>query len=139
MNAMRKTRAFTLVEMMAVVVIIGILAAVIAPKFFDQVNEAQIVRARQDIEALKKAATFFKFHTNKFPEELRDLVREPDNARGWKGPYIERLPRDPWDNEYQFRSPGNDGREFDIWSLGQDEKEGGEGMDADITSWVEDE
>jgi len=138
MNAIRKARAFTLIEMMAVVVIIGILAAVIGPKFFGRVNEAQVVRCRQDIENLKKAVTFYKFHTNKFPEELRDLVREPE-VKGWKGPYMDRLPKDAWDNDYEYSAPGKDNREFDIWSLGQDEKDGGEGMDADITSWVEDE
>lgn len=138
MNAIRKTRAFTLIEMMAVVVIIGILAAVIGPKFFGRVNEAQVVRCRQDIENLKKAVTFYKFHTNKFPEELRDLVREPE-VKGWKGPYMDRLPKDAWDNDYEYSAPGKDNREFDIWSLGQDEKDGGEGMGADITSWVEDE
>ncbi len=132
-------RGFTLVEMMAVVVIIGILAAVIAPKFFGQVGKAQITAAKQDIENLKKAVTFYKFDTNQFPQELRDLVKEPDEVRNWKGPYLERLPRDPWENHYQYIAPGNEDREFDIWSFGEDDKEGGEKMAADITSWVDED
>ena len=134
-----KQRAFTLIEMMAVVVIIGILAAVIGPKIFKNVEETQRTRAHQDIENLKKSITLFRFNTNKLPEELRDLVKEPDGVRGWKGPYMERLPKDPWENSYEYRVPGNDGRDFDIWSLGPDGREGGEGNDADITSWVEDD
>ncbi len=131
---------FTLVEMMAVVVIIAILAAVIAPRFFGQVNRAQLVRAKKDIETLKQQVTMYKFHTNQFPTELRDLVVEPDDAKGWNGPYLEKKNfRDPWDNDYQYEVPGKDGRDFDIWSLGQDGKEGGEGADADITSWDPDD
>lgn len=138
---MSKTRqkAFTLVEMMAVVVIIAILAAVIAPKFFGQVGKTQIVAARQDIENIKKAVTMFKFDTNRFPESLRDLVKRPDNDRGWNGPYLEEMKKDPWDNDYQYDSPGKDDREFDVWSLGQDGKDGGEGADADILGWSEEQ
>lgn len=136
----RRLRAFTLLEMMAVVVIIAILAAVIGPKFFGQVNKAQTVRARKDIETLKQAVTLFKFHSNKFPTELRDLVVEPDDVRGWGGPYLEKKAfRDPWDNDYNYQMPGQNDREFDIWSYGQDGKEGGEGMDADIASWEDEE
>jgi general secretion pathway protein G len=134
-------RAFTLVEMMAVVVIIGILAAVIAPRFFGQVNKAQVVRAEKDIETLKQAITLYKFDTNRFPTELRDLVVEPDDARNWNGPYLESKKdyTDPWSNPYEYRVPGLDNRDFDLWSYGQDEKEGGEGLDRDITSWEQDD
>jgi len=142
MNQKRRPlkRAFTLVEMMAVVVIIAILAAVIAPRFFGQVNKAQVTRVQKDIETLKQQVIMYKFHTNEFPRELRDLYSEPDGVKGWNGPYLEKRGiRDPWDNDYQYRVPGLDGRDFDIWSFGQDGKDGGEGMDADIVSWEEDE
>ncbi len=136
----RRLQAFTLLEMMAVVVIIAILAAVIGPKFFGQVNKAQTVRATKDIETLKQAVTLYKFHTNKFPEELRDLVVEPDDVNGWGGPYLEKKAfRDPWDNDYNYQMPGGNDREFDIWSYGQDGREGGEGMNADIRSWEEED
>ena len=66
---------------------------------------------------------------------MKDLVREPDDIKGWAGPYIDKKLKDPWDKNYEYRSPGNDNREFDIWSLGRDGQEGGEGLDADIVSW----
>ncbi|MDJ0836277.1 MAG: type II secretion system major pseudopilin GspG [Acidobacteriota bacterium] len=133
-----RKRAFTLVEMMAVVVIIGLLAAVIAPKFFNQVGKAQVTAAKQDIEQIKNAVTMFRFDTNKLPQELRDLRKDPE-LKGWNGPYLQKKPVDPWDNDYQYRAPGDNDREFDIYSFGADGKEGGEGMDADIVSWQEDD
>lgn len=135
---LKKTKAFTLIEMMAVVVIIGILAAVIGPRVFNNVTETQKVRAEQDIANLKKAVVFFRLHTNKLPQDLRELVKDPD-IKGWRGPYMERLPKDPWDNNYEFRAPGNDNRDFDIWTLGADNREGGEGENQDIQSWVDEE
>ena len=132
-------QAFTLVEMMAVVVIIGILAAVIAPKFFRQVDKATVTRVRQDLESIKKAVTLYKFDTNRLPEDLRDLVKDPGSTRGWNGPYLENLPEDPWGNEYQYTAPGGESREFDIWSYGRDGTDGGEGADADVTSWKSDD
>lgn len=134
----RNKRAFTLVEMMAVVVIIGILAAVVGPKIFNQVNKAQGVKAKKDIAGISQAVTMYRFDTNQWPQELRDLVKEPDGVKGWNGPYLERNSyRDPWDEDYQYRQPGLDGREFDIWSYGEDKTEGGEGTAADIVSWEE--
>jgi len=134
MTSSRK-RAFTLVEMMAVVVIIGILAAVIAPKFFSQVGVAQEVRAKRDISSIKDAVTMFRFHTNKFPTELREL-NDGQDIKGWKGPYLDKKkPRDPWDTEYRYSVPGQGDREFDIVSMGPD---GQEGTDDDVNSWEED-
>ena len=134
MRAMKR-KAFTLVEMMAVVVIIGILAAVIAPRFFGQVGQASKVRVKQDVEMIKKAVTLYKFNTHHFPQEIRDLVNEPDGVNGWEGPYLEKMPKDPWGNDYQFASPGGDNRQFDVWSYGRDGREGGEGEDADVLGW----
>jgi general secretion pathway protein G len=128
-------KAFTLVEMMAVVVIIGILAAVIAPKFFGQVDKANKTRVLQDIESIEKAVTLYKFDTNEFPEDLRDLVKNPGENPNWNGPYLDKVPEDPWGNEYQYVAPGGEDREFDVWSYGRDGTDGGEGTDADITSW----
>lgn len=138
MSKQRK-RAFTLIEMMAVVVIIGILAAVIAPKFFKQVGGAEITAAKQDIRTIEQAISLYRMDTGGFPDSLRDLVREPDDTRRWNGPYLPSEPKDPWGNRYELRVPGNDGRPFDVWSLGGDGQEGGEDDAADITSWNTDE
>lgn len=132
-------RGFTLVEMMAVVVIIGILAAVIAPKFFNQVSGAQRTAALRDIKTLESQVTMFRFEHKNFPEELMDLAVEPNNVKNFK-PYVEKSAlKDPWDNPYQYRVPGESGREFEIWSLGADGKEGGEGDAADIKGWDEED
>ena len=130
---------FTLVEMMAVVVIIGILAAIIAPKFFAQVGVAETTAARKDISTIDQAITIYRLETGDFPESIRDLVKEPDDVRRWNGPYLPKEPKDPWGNKYEYLIPGNDSRPFDVWSLGRDGQEGGEGPDADITSWEEEE
>lgn len=134
MNTRRAAQGFTLVEMMAVVVIIGLLAAVIAPKFFNQVDNARRTTAKQEIVTISDAITMYRFDTNKFPEELRDLRVDPD-VKGWNGPYIQKKAIDPWDAEYQYRVPGNDDREFDLFSYGADGEEGGEGSNEDILSW----
>ncbi|MCB1043084.1 MAG: type II secretion system major pseudopilin GspG [Acidobacteria bacterium] len=136
---MNRVKAFTLIEMMAVVVIIGILAAVIAPKFFHQVGSAEITAAKQDIRSIEQAISLYRMDTGGFPDTLRDLTREPDNVRRWNGPYLPHEPKDPWGNRYEYIAPGNDGRPFDVWSLGADGQDGGEDDAADITSWKTDE
>jgi len=133
-------RGFTLVEMMAVVVIIAILAAVIGPRIFNQVNKTQEVRAKKDIESISQAISMYRLDTNQFPEDLKDLQRNNNDIKGWRGPYLKKPSiSDPWDNPYQYRVPGMDNRDFDVWSTGADGQEGGEGLDADITSWDEED
>ncbi|PIE02347.1 MAG: type II secretion system protein GspG [Acidobacteria bacterium] len=133
----RYSRGFTLVEMMAVVVIIGLLAAIIAPKFFTQVDKAKVTRAKTDIKKLEQAIQLYRMETGQFPEKTRDLVKEPDEVRGWNGPYLEKELKDPWQNKYELTVPGNDGRPYEIICLGSDGKEGGEGAARDIKSWSE--
>ncbi len=135
----RRERAFTLVEMMAVVVIIGLLAAVIGPKIFKNVGTAQQTAAKQEINTIMQAVTMYRFSTNKLPQDLRDLYKEPDGVKGWNGPYLDKKARDPWDEDYQYQQPGGNDREYDVFSYGADQAEGGEGLDADIVSWEEDD
>ena len=132
---------FTLIEIMVVVVILGILAAVVVPRIMDRPDDARIVRAKQDIRALEAALNLYKldnFHYPSTQQGLEALASQPSGepaAKNWKpGGYIGSLPNDPWGNPYQYLSPGVQG-EIDIFSLGADNRPGGEAAAADIGNW----
>ena len=139
-NAAR-ARGFTLIEVMVVVVILAILAALIVPKIMSRPDEARIVAARQDVAAIVQALKLYRLDNLRYPtteQGLAALVAAPTippAAPNWKaGGYLERLPKDPWGNPYQFLNPGLRG-EIDVFSFGADGVAGGEGADADIGSW----
>jgi general secretion pathway protein G len=134
-------RGFTLIEIMVVVVIMGILAALVVPKLMGRTDDARIIAAKQDIATLMQALKLYKLDNQRYPnteQGLAALITKPTTgpaANGWKsGGYIDKLPKDPWGNPYQFLSPGVKG-EVDIFSLGADGQPGGTGNDADIGSW----
>lgn len=136
-----KMGGFTLIEIMVVVVILGILAAVIVPKIMDRPDQARITKAQQDIRTLKNALNLYKLDNYNYPstdQGLDAMVKQPSGtpeAKNWKsGGYIERLPKDPWKNDYQFLNPGVHG-EIDIYSFGADGQPGGDGLNADIGNW----
>jgi len=136
----RWQRGFTLIEIMVVVVILGILAAIIVPKLTGKPDEARVVKAKQDIRQLESALEMYKLDNFYYPstqQGLDALVNRPSGdppARNWRGPYLKQLSKDPWDNPYQYLQPGQHG-EFDLYSFGQDGKPGGDGYEADIGSW----
>jgi general secretion pathway protein G len=132
---------FTLIEVMVVVVIIGILAALIVPRVMGRPDEARATAARQDISALMQALKLYRLDNQRYPsteQGLPALVQKPAGEpvpANWKaGGYLERLPDDPWGHPYQYLNPGLRG-EIDVFSLGADGQPGGEGADADIGSW----
>lgn len=134
-------RGFTLIEVMVVVVILGILAAVVVPRIMDRPDEARIVKARNDLRVLKSALDLYKLDNFQYPtteQGLEALVSPPSvppEPPHWKnGGYLERLPRDPWGNPYFYLQPGEYGA-LDIYSLGADGQPGGEGSNADIGTW----
>ena len=143
-NASRQTRpgaGFTLIEVLVVVVILSILAAIIVPRIMDQPDRARVTKARQDIQALVTGLNLYKLDNFSYPstdQGLEALVQSPQGqpeARNWKaGGYIDRLPADPWGNPYLYLNPGVHG-EIDVYSQGADRSAGGEGIDADIGSW----
>jgi general secretion pathway protein G len=138
----RRIRAFTLIEVMVVIAILAVLAALIVPKVMSRPDEARVVAARQDIASLLQALKLYRLDNLRYPtteQGLAALVTRPTLAPlppNWKpGGYLERLPRDPWGNPYQYLSPGLRG-EVDVFSFGADGVAGGEGFDADIGSWT---
>ena len=136
-----RQRGFTLIEIMVVVVILGILAALVVPKVMSRPDEARIVAAKQDIQALVQALKLYRLDNQRYPtseQGLQALVQKPTTAplpANWKtGGYLDRLPQDPWRHDYLYLNPGLHG-EIDIFSYGADGASGGEGNDADIGSW----
>ncbi len=133
-------RGFTLIEMMVVVVIIGLLAAVVAPNLIGNIDTASVNRAKQDIRGIETALNLYRLDNFRYPSSdlgLEALVNHPgeSTAPNWKsGGYLRSVPTDPWNNPYQYRYPGRHG-EFDVWSYGADGREGGDGIDADIGNW----
>ena len=138
---MKRQEGFTLIEIMVVIVIIGILAALIVPKIMSRPDDARIVAAKQDIGSIMQALKLYKLDNHSYPtteQGLDALVKKPATPpvpENWKsGGYLEKLPVDPWGKPYQYLNPGLHG-EIDVFSFGADGMPGGEGNDADIGSW----
>ncbi|WP_265946203.1 type II secretion system major pseudopilin GspG [Dechloromonas sp. A34] len=131
-------RGFTLLELLVVMVIIGLLAGYVGPKYFTQIGKSEIKAARAQIDALEKALDQYRLDVGRYPSSengLAVLMRRPPSESRWQGPYLRKdLPTDPWGNAYQYAQPGEHG-EFDLLSLGKDGKPGGEGEAADIGNW----
>ena len=129
---------FTLIEIMVVVVILGILAAIVAPNVIGRIDDAQAARIKQDLRNIESALKLYRLDNFDYPtseQGLEALVTRPadPNIRNWKK-NLDRLPKDPWGKPYQYLSPGNSG-EIDIYTLGRDGRPGGDGVDTDVGNW----
>jgi len=131
----RKQRGFTLVELLLVLVILALIAGLVLPGIIGKAEGAKARAASSQISRISMAVETFYLDTGSTPGSLSELVDEPGDVRGWNGPYIKSsILKDPWGKDYQFRNPGQHG-DFDIYSYGADGQQGGEGKNADITSW----
>ena len=134
----RGAQGFTLLELLVVIVIIGLLAAYVGPKYFSQLGKSEVTIAKAQIEAFEKSLDTYRLDVGRYPsaeEGLAALLAAPASAGAkWNGPYLKKgVPPDPWGKPYQYRAPGTKG-EYEIISLGKDGQPGGAGEDADISS-----
>lgn len=134
----KREAGFTLLELLVVLVILGLLAGYVAPKYFAQVGKSEVKTARAQIEGLEKALDQYRIDTGHYPsteQGLAALNTKPADEPRWDGPYLKKaLPNDPWGKPYQYRMPGEHG-EVDIFSFGRDGQPGGSGDGADVQNW----
>ncbi len=138
----KRIAGFTLVELLVVLAILGLLASLVGPQVMKQLSKAKTKTAKLQVDELVASLEMYKLENQRYPTNdeggLDALVVRPNNAPNWSGPYLKgkkgEVPKDPWGFEYHYRFPGEQG-EVDVWSLGADSREGGEGENADVKSW----
>ena len=137
-TSLANSRGFTLLELLVVLVVLGLLAGLVAPKYFSQLGKSEVKAARAQVEGLVKALDLYRLDTGHYPsteQGLAALVTRPGNETKWGGPYLQKaVPGDPWGRQYAYVAPGEHG-EYDVFSLGKDGQPGGDGENADIASW----
>ncbi len=136
---MKSTRGFTLVELLVVIAILALLAGVVGPQVMKRLSESKTKAAKIQMEDLSAALDMYRLDVGRYPtsdEGLKALVEAPSDISSWSGPYLrkQKVPKDPWSNEYRYVSPGEHGK-FDLSTLGANNSEGGEGEDRDVLGW----
>lgn len=135
MYKLSRNSGFSLIELLVVLIILGLIAGLVVPNVMKRGEDAKFRAAEAEVQRLSMAVDEYYLDNGRPPQELRQLVDEPGDARNWNGPYVnESNLQDPWENAYNYRYPGEHGS-FDIWSHGADGSPGGEGTNADITNW----
>ena len=138
-NGRNRALGFTLIELLVVLVILGLLAGLVGPQVMKYLGSSKTKTARLQLEDISAALDLYRLEVGRYPnsdEGLEALVKKPDNAKNWNGPYLKKaqVPKDPWGYDYQYTIPGEHGQ-FDLVSLGSDNAEGGEGEAQDVVSW----
>ncbi len=135
-RARLRYRGFTLMELLVVILIIGLLTGIVAPRLIGQISRSEATAARAQLAALDKALQSYRIDTGRYPSSslgLRALTAAPVGEKRWNGPYLQSdVPLDPWGSAYQYRAPGSGGKDYELMSLGRDRAAGGTGDDADL-------
>jgi general secretion pathway protein G len=135
-SSLARDGGFTLLELLVVLVILGLLAAYVGPKYFSQLGKSESTVAQAQMQALQKALDAFRLDAGRYPsteEGLSALSQRPSGLDKWNGPYLQKqVPPDPWGRPYQYRSPGNGSAEYEVASLGKDGQPGGDGENTDL-------
>jgi len=135
----RRSGGFTLLELLVVMVIIGLLAGIVAPRYFAQVGKSQVKAVKAQVDGLGKALEAYRIDVGHLPtneQGMGALQAQPTGEQNWAGPYLQKeVPLDPWGNAYNYVVPGTHNNDYDLWSWGRDGKQGGTGEDADIGNW----
>ena len=137
-NKVPKQAGFTLIEIMVVVAVIGLLIGFIGPRVFNQVEKAERTRIAQDIRAIESALKLYRLDNYRYPsqaEGLEALVTSPSQNGNWNGPYMEKMPTDPWNKPYRYANPSTHNKQVDVFTLGFDNIQGGEGSNKDWGNW----
>jgi general secretion pathway protein G len=134
-----RSAGFTLLELLVVMVIIGLLAGIVAPRYFAQVGKSQVKAVKAQVDGLDKALEQYRIDVGHLPtneQGLAALQLQPSGEQNWAGPYLKKdVPLDPWGSPYNYVVPGTHNNDYDLWSWGRDGKQGGTGEDADIGNW----
>ena len=137
-NKLAKQAGFTLIEIMVVVAVIGLLIGFIGPRVFNQVEKAERTRIAQDIRAIESALKLYRLDNYRYPSQaecLEALVTAPSKNGNWNGPYMENMPTDPWNQPYRYANPSTHNKQVDVFTLGLDNIQGGEGSNKDWGNW----
>ena len=141
LRPLRRTRGFTFIELVVAIAILAILATIVLPRVMGKVDDAAVAKAKADVRNIVTALDLYKLDNFSYPSTDQGLAAlkskpggQPEPANWKAGGYVEQLPKDPWNRDYEYLSPGQHG-EIDVWSLGRDGKPGGEGADADVGNW----
>lgn len=134
---LRQPKGFTLIELMIVLVILGLIMGIVGPQAMKYLGKGKTQSTKIQIENLSAALDMYRLEVGSYPEDLKALVAAPSGARGWNGPYLKKgdVPKDGWNNDYQYKRKSANGQPYELMSLGADGAAGGEGEDADISLW----
>lgn len=130
-----KQKAFTLIELLIVMAILALLAGLVGPTLWNKLSGAKRDVTATQIKSIESSLDSYRLDMGKFPKELNELVKDSTGKSAWDGPYMKKIPKDPWESDYQYVSPGKYNKDYDLYSMGADSQEGGEEDGKDITNW----